>query len=92
MQKLGLDRVMWGSDYPHHEGSSPYSRELMRRAFADWTPADLDQVFYKTCADLYGFDAVALEPIAARVGPTVEEIRVPLVGVPDGATSPGFYM
>ena len=91
MKKLGLDRVMWGSDYPHHEGSTPFSRELMRRAFADWTPAELDQVFTTTAADLYGFDVPKLEGRAAEVGPTAAELTEPLDGVPRGATSPGFY-
>jgi len=40
---------------------------------------------------VYGFDLEGLAPIAARVGPTVEELRVPLDGTPEGATSPGFY-
>lgn len=91
MRKLGLDRMMWGSDYPHHEGSTPFSRELMRRAFHDWTPDELDQVLNRTCADLYGFDVGALAERAGEVGPTVEELRVPLEGIPKGATSPAFY-
>ena len=91
MRKLGLDRVMWGSDYPHHEGSSPYSRELLRRAFSDWTPDELDQILTQTAAGLYGFDVSALESRAAEVGPTVAELAEPLEGVPSGATSPGFY-
>ncbi len=84
-------RVMWGSDYPHHEGSGPFSRELMRRSFCDWTSTDLDQVFNLTVADLYGFDIASLEDRALQVGPTVAELRVPLEKIPRGATSPGFY-
>jgi predicted TIM-barrel fold metal-dependent hydrolase len=91
MKKLGLDRMMWGSDYPHHEGSSPFSRELMRRAFFDWTPDELDQIFNRTAADLYGFDVAGLAARAAEVGPTVAELTVPLEGIPRGATSPAFY-
>ena len=91
MRKLGLDKVMWGSDYPHHEGSSPLSRELMRRAFHDWSTDELDQVFTTTVAGLYGFDVSKLEARAAEVGPTAAELTVPLEGIPDGATSPGFY-
>lgn len=92
MKKLGLDKVMWGSDYPHHEGSTPHSLALMRRAFSDWSTDDLDQVLNRTAADLYGFDVAALEPIAAKVGPTAAEIAVPLDKIPKGATSPGFYL
>jgi hypothetical protein len=83
---------MWGSDYPHHEGSSPHSKALMRRAFSDWEPEELEMVLNRTAADLYGFDLAVLEPFAAEAGPTVDEISVPLEEIPDGATSPGFYM
>jgi predicted TIM-barrel fold metal-dependent hydrolase len=91
MKKLGLENMMWGSDYPHHEGSTPFSRELLRLGFADWPAADLQQVLGRTAAKVYGFDLERLAPIAANVGPTVDELRVPLEGTPEGATSPGFY-
>jgi predicted TIM-barrel fold metal-dependent hydrolase len=91
MQKLGLDRVMWGSDYPHHEGSTPFSRELLRRSFADWSSGELDQILNRTAADLYGFDVATLETRAAVVGPSAAELAVPLDRIPRGATSPGFY-
>jgi hypothetical protein len=63
----------------------------MRRSFSDWTPSDLDQVFNRTAAELYGFDISALEGQAAQVGPTAAELEVPLERIPKGATSPGFY-
>lgn len=91
MKRLGLDKVMWGSDYPHNEGSGPHSRELMRRAFHDWTTEELTQIFSGTVAELYDFDLEALAPLAAECGPTVEEIRVPLDKLPKNAFSPGFY-
>lgn len=92
MRQLGLDKVMWGSDYPHHEGSSPHSKALLRRAFSDWSSDDLDQILTKTAAGLYGFDVSKLEGRAAEVGPTAAEIAEPLDGIPAGATSPGFYL
>ena len=30
---VGVDRIMWGSDYPHKEASTPYSPEAIRLAF-----------------------------------------------------------
>ena len=33
--KIGADRFMWGSDYPHYESTYPYTREGLRRSFAD---------------------------------------------------------
>jgi predicted TIM-barrel fold metal-dependent hydrolase len=91
MRKLGLDKVMWGSDYPHHEGSTPFSRELMRLAFSEWEHDDVEQVLSRTAASLYGFDLDALAPIAATCGPTTAELAEPLSVTPAGATSPGFY-
>ena len=54
LRKLGLHKVMWGSDYPHNEGTSPYSHESLRRTFHDWTPEHLRQVPPGTAAAAYG--------------------------------------
>ena len=37
----------------------------------------------QNAAELYGFDLDKLAPIAQRVGPTVEELRVPLTELPE---------
>ena len=91
LRKLGLHKVMWGSDYPHNEGTSPFSRESLRRTFHDWSPEDLRQILAGTAADVYGFDLAKLDPIGAEVGPTVEEVATPLEKIPKGAFSPAFY-
>jgi len=88
---IGLDRYMWGSDYPHHESTYPYTREGLRRAFAGTDPSELQQVLAGNAAAVYGFDLEALAPIAARVGPTVDELDTPLDSIPAGATSPAFF-
>jgi predicted TIM-barrel fold metal-dependent hydrolase len=88
---IGLDHYLWGSDYPHHEASWPYTRELLRRSFAGTDPDELQQVLAGNAAEVYDFDLDALAPLAARVGPTVAEIAEPLESVPADATSPGFH-
>ena len=88
---LGIEKFMWGSDYPHREGTYPYTRESLRRTFAGWDPADLRKVFAGNIAGVYGFDLAALDPIGDRVGPTVDEVATPLDAVPADATSPAFY-
>jgi len=30
---VGIDRIMWGADYPHSEGSYPHTTEALRAAF-----------------------------------------------------------
>ncbi len=75
--EIGIDRIMWGSDYPHIEGSYPYTRELLRLTFAGVDPAEIQQLVAGNVAALYGFDLDLLAPLAARFGPTRAEIAEP---------------
>jgi predicted TIM-barrel fold metal-dependent hydrolase len=86
---IGLDKIMWGSDYPHNEACSPLSRESIRHSFKGWSEADLRQVLTETAVHVYGFDLAALQPIADKIGPTVAELAEPLDTVPDHQ-SPAF--
>jgi len=90
--EIGVDKIMWGSDYPHHEGVWPHTREHLRRSFHDVPDAELVKMLTTNAAEVYGFDLGALAPLAQGVGPTLEEIHTPLEQVPDGATSMSFYM
>jgi predicted TIM-barrel fold metal-dependent hydrolase len=80
---IGLDKFMWGSDYPHDEGTYPYTRENLRARFHDAPEAELRQILAGNAAAMYGFDLAALAPLAARVGPRVDEIAQPIDAVPD---------
>jgi predicted TIM-barrel fold metal-dependent hydrolase len=80
---IGLDRFMWGSDYPHDEGTWPFTREHLRQLFCDVDSADLQQILAGSAAAVYGFDLDALAPLAAKVGPTVAELAEPLDALPD---------
>ncbi|MDE0237494.1 MAG: amidohydrolase family protein [bacterium] len=79
---LGSHKVMWGSDYPHNEGTGPYTREHLRQVFCDTDPVELQQILAGNAADLYGFDLDALAPLAAQHGPTHGEIAVHLDELP----------
>ena len=74
----GPGHFMWGADYPHHEATWPHSTIALRMNFHDIPEADVRQMTSGTAAELYGFDLDFLQPIADRVGPTVEEIRRPV--------------
>jgi predicted TIM-barrel fold metal-dependent hydrolase len=72
--QVGVDRIMWGSDYPHKEASSPYSREAIALAFAGVPKHEAEQMLSINAAKLYGFDLDFLRPIADRIGPRVDEV------------------
>jgi len=80
---LGPDRFMWGSDYPHDEGTAPFTRENLRAVFCDTPEAELREVLAGNAAKLYDFDLEALQPLANQYGPTVEEIATPLTKMPE---------
>ncbi|MBS1836735.1 MAG: amidohydrolase [Actinobacteria bacterium] len=82
VQTVGIDHVMWGSDYPHDEATTPYSSIALRQVFHDWDPADVRKVLTENPAELYGFDIAALAPVAERIGPTVAEIARPVTELP----------
>ncbi|GAB2773755.1 amidohydrolase family protein [Streptomyces daliensis] len=89
-ERIGIDKIMWGSDYPHDEGTPPYSREGLRIAYAGLPREEVAAMAGGNAARVYGFDLDRLDRIAARVGPTVAEIAEPLERVPEDATSPAF--
>jgi predicted TIM-barrel fold metal-dependent hydrolase len=84
-QVLGADRFMWGSDYPHDEGTHPFTREHLRQVFPGAEPAEMSRILAENAAQLYDFDLPSLAPLARKFGPTVEELAVPLEGLPEGA-------
>jgi len=43
-----------------------------------------------TAVGVYGFDLDILEPVAAKVGPTVSEVAVPLDRIPADSRSIAF--
>ena len=84
-KRMGEDRFMWGSDYPHDEGTPPFTREHLRQVFPGVGVPEMRKILGENAAKLYGFDLAALAPIAERYGPTVDELQVPLTEIPDGA-------
>ncbi|HYA68703.1 MAG TPA: amidohydrolase family protein, partial [Acidimicrobiales bacterium] len=71
---LGLDAVMWGTDYPHPEGSWPQTAVKLKADFCDVSVEETRQLLGETAARVYGFDLDALRVIAERVGPTPQDL------------------
>ena len=75
---VGVDKIMWGSDYPHKEGSNPFTLEAIRASFAGIDPVEVQAMLGDNAARTYGFDLDALWPIADEVGPLVSDVAVTL--------------
>jgi predicted TIM-barrel fold metal-dependent hydrolase len=52
---IGVDRMMWSSDYPHQASSWPHSQEVVARDFAAASPEERFQITRGNAARLYGF-------------------------------------
>jgi predicted TIM-barrel fold metal-dependent hydrolase len=67
--EVGVGCMMWGSDYPHPEGTWPYTHDQMLNAFRGLPEAETEAMLGMTAAELYGFDAAKLAPLVERIGP-----------------------
>jgi len=72
--QLGVDRIMWGSDYPHIEGTWPRSHAALKEALNGCTEGEVRMMVGETAARVYGFDVDLLRPLAARLGPPIGEL------------------
>jgi predicted TIM-barrel fold metal-dependent hydrolase len=93
--QVGVDRIMWGSDFPHHEGTSPHTLKALRRNFSAVPEDEVRMMVSGTAAAVYGFDLDFLQKTADRIGPSVEDVARPLgpdetPAYPDGSVCPTF--
>jgi predicted TIM-barrel fold metal-dependent hydrolase len=87
---IGVDHIMWGADYPHLEGTTPFSAEAIRMTFAGVPEAEVRAMLGGNAARVYGFDLDQLDPLAARFGPRVDAVMAGLDAIPEGAASMAF--
>jgi len=72
--RIGLDKLMWGSDYPHLEGTWPNTMDELRKTFSEYPENEIHQLLGGNAAEVYGFDRELLDPIAAKIGPALSDI------------------
>lgn len=75
---LGHDRILWGHDAPHEEGSSGRTIESLRMNFHAFSVEECRTMLTRSAAALYRFDPDALAPLAARIGPRIADVHTPL--------------
>ncbi|MGH0036590.1 MAG: amidohydrolase family protein [Myxococcota bacterium] len=67
--EIGVDNIMWGSDYPHPEGTWPHTRAQMVETFSGVPDEEIAAMLGGNAARVYGFDVDKLAPLVARIGP-----------------------
>ena len=51
---IGIDNIMWASDYPHSETTWPNSKALTDEWFTPFGEEEKAKILWKNCATLYG--------------------------------------
>jgi len=67
--EIGLGTIMWGTDYPHPEGTWPRTQELMVETLGGFPEDDIEAMLGGNAAGFYGFDTQKLAPLVDRIGP-----------------------
>jgi predicted TIM-barrel fold metal-dependent hydrolase len=57
---IGVDNMMWGSDYPHSESTFPQSRKILADILAGVPDEEQAKIVGTNTARVYGFDVQAL--------------------------------
>ena len=53
---IGVDNMLWGSDYPHAESTFPKSREILEDILSDCSEEDKAKIVGGNCARIYNLD------------------------------------
>ena len=67
--EIGLGNILWGSDFPHPEGSWPETRPQMLETFRGLPEGEVARMLGGNAVSVYGFDAEKLAGLVARIGP-----------------------
>jgi predicted TIM-barrel fold metal-dependent hydrolase len=53
---IGVENMLWGSDYPHAEATFPRSQQFLSRMFEGVPEADLRKITSENAAKMFGFE------------------------------------
>jgi predicted TIM-barrel fold metal-dependent hydrolase len=54
--RIGVETMLWGSDYPHAEATFPRSQQFLERMFAGVPEADLRKITSENAAKMFHFE------------------------------------
>jgi len=73
---IGTDVLIWGSDFGHHEGMWPSTRERMRKLFEGVPRADVEAIVGGNFLRAYKMDASGLGGLVSEIGPTAADLGI----------------
>ena len=76
--EIGIGNLMWGSDYPHSEGTWPDTHVSLRHTFATVPEEETRRILGENAIGVFHLDRGALREVADRIGPFPADLAVPL--------------
>jgi hypothetical protein len=75
LRDVGVNRVLFGRDYPHSEGTWPHTRQWLNDACAGLPDDDVRRLLGENAIDFFGLDRAPLAAVAERIGPRLADIN-----------------
>lgn len=72
--EIGIDNMLWGTDFPHPEGTWPHTRAWLEKTFYDIPIDETRRMLGLAAAETFGFDVERLRPLADEIGPTPTDL------------------
>lgn len=79
-QEIGVDKMMFGVDFPHPEGCWGMTRQYLQATVGktDITEDEVRRLLGLNAANVYGFDVEALQPLVDTYGLSLDEVTTPI--------------
>ncbi|MCP5024935.1 MAG: amidohydrolase [Actinomycetia bacterium] len=58
--KIGVENLLWGNDYPHHDSIWPHSMQTLTEVFQGVPDDEVEQMVWSNVVDLYNIDTSKL--------------------------------
>jgi predicted TIM-barrel fold metal-dependent hydrolase len=71
---VGIEQLMWGSDFPHTEGVWPETLASVKQIFADIPEDEARLILGDNLVRAYRLDRARLEPTVTRIGKSAAEL------------------
>jgi predicted TIM-barrel fold metal-dependent hydrolase len=70
---IGIGRVLWGTDYPHPEGTWPSTMDKMIASLGGLPEHDIQRMLGSNALGVYDLNEAAMWRIAEKIGPKIEK-------------------
>lgn len=74
--QIGVEKMMFGTDFPHMEGTWPNTIEWLQVALAGLREDEARAILGENAIEYYGLNRPKLEELAERIGPLASDVLV----------------